>query len=149
MSTPHREFVKPSLAERFLNRLFGLLVGWGFGPHYNYLLQVQGRKTGRIYSTPINLIDHDGKRFLVAPRGETQWVRNARVSAEVWLKKGRSRQRFGLRPLNDADKPEVLKQYLDRYRSVVQRYFTIPAGSPIQAFSAIAPEYPVFELNPK
>ena len=140
-------FAKPSAIERLFNRLFGLFVGWGFGLSHNYLLQVVGRKTGRIYSTPVNVLDYyNGKRYLVAPRGETQWVRNARANGEVWLKKGRIRQQYKLRQLTDNEKPELLKEYLDRYKTTVQKYFPISAGSPTEVFMGIASNYPVFEL---
>ena len=143
-STP---FMKPSPVEAVFNRLFGLLVGWGIAPSYNYLLQVKGRKSGRIYSTPVDLLDYRGKRYLVAPRGETQWVRNARVSREVWLKKGRSRQQYALRTLEDRQKPEILKDYLTRYKTTVQKYFNVRGSDPLEAFSEIAQNYPVFELE--
>ena len=74
------EFRAPSAGERFFNRIFGYLVGFGLGFHYNYLLQVRGRKSGKLYSTPIDLLELNGKRFLVAPRGRTQWVRNAEAA---------------------------------------------------------------------
>jgi deazaflavin-dependent oxidoreductase (nitroreductase family) len=146
MSDTRPIFLRPGVSERLFNHLFGTLVSWGIGLPHNYLLQVEGRKSGRIYSTPVNILDYDGKRFLVAPRGETQWVRNARVSGEVWLKKGRHRQRFALRELNNDEKPEILREYLNRYKTTVQRYLPVPAGAPIAAFSGIAPQYPVFEL---
>ena len=142
-------FLKPSVGERFFNRLFGILVGWGFGLPHNYLLQVVGRKTGRVYSTPVNILDFNGKRYLVAPRGETQWVRNARASGEVWLKRGLKRQAYGLRPLLDSDKPAILKEYLERYKTTVQRYFQVRAGSAAENFAAVATTYPVFELIAK
>jgi hypothetical protein len=82
----------------------------------------------------------------VAPRGETQWVRNARASREVWLKKGKRSERFGLQEVADQDKAQILKLYLDRFRTTVQRYFPIPAGSSLEAFTPIAGRYPVFEL---
>lgn len=140
------EFRAPTALERVFNRVFGLLVGWGFGFSYNYLLQVRGRKSGRLFSTPINLLELRGKRFLVAPRGRTQWVRNAEAAGEVTLKKGRTRQRFRLQPIPDANKPEILKAYLDNFKSEVQRYFPLPAGSPVQAFNELTQSYPAFEL---
>src|SRR5215470_15484102 len=104
-------FLQPTLTERFFNRIFGLLVGWGLGLPHNYLLQVLGRKTGRVYSTPVNILDYKGKRYLVAPRGETQWVRNARAAGQISLKRGRVRQQYRLRSLSDAEKPDLLQQY--------------------------------------
>lgn len=140
-------FQKPSAMESLFNRCFGLLVGLGLGLKHNYLLQVRGRKSGKIYSTPIDLLEIDGKRYLVAPRGRTQWVRNAEAAGEIALKKGSWRQSFRLRAVPDAAKPELLKAYLDRFRTAVQRYFPVAAGSEAQAFAAIAARYPVFELS--
>ena len=85
----------------------------------------------------------------LAPRGETQWVRNARVSGQVWLKRGRSRQRFKLRALDDREKPDVLREYLSRYKLAVQRCFPLPPDARLEAFSDNAAQYPVFELIPQ
>jgi deazaflavin-dependent oxidoreductase (nitroreductase family) len=129
------------------NRPLDFLVGLGLGFPYNYLLQVRGRKSGKICSTPIDLLEIGGQRFLVAPRGRTQWVRNAETAGEVTLKKGASRQRFRLRPIPEQDKAEILKAYLDRFRSEV-RYFPVPAGSSVDAFRELVETYPVFALIP-
>lgn len=139
-------FREPSTGEKIFNRIFGFLVGLGLGFSYNYLLEVRGRKTGKLYSTPINLVQRNGKSYLVAPRGRTQWVRNAEAAGEVTLKKGSTRRKFRLRPIPDAEKPQILKAYLDTFKREVQRYFPIPAGSPPEAFAAIAGSYPAFEL---
>lgn len=149
MSPELPAFRKPSAGERLFNRAFGLLVGLGLGLSYNYLVEVRGRKSGKIYSTPIDLLELDGKRYLVAPRGRAQWVRNAEAAGEVTLKKGRTRQRYRIRPIPDPGKPELLKAYLDRFKTTVQRYFPVPAGSPPQAFAEVACNYPVFELLPE
>jgi deazaflavin-dependent oxidoreductase (nitroreductase family) len=148
MTNNQPTFLQPSSGERFFNRVFGMLVGLGLGLRHNYLLQVTGRRTGRIFSTPVNILDCDERRFLVAPRGETQWVRNARSSGQVWLKRGRTRQLYRVRELADSEKPRLLKTYLDRFSTTVQRYFSVPAGSPPEAFVDLAPRYPVFELLP-
>jgi len=141
------EFRAPNAAERIFNRAFGILVGLGLGFSHNYLLQVRGRKSGKIYSTPIDLLQLGGQRFLVAPRGRTQWVRNAEATGEVALKKGSLRQRFRLRAIADADKPPLLKAYLDTFRREVQTYFPVPAGSPPESFREVAANYPVYELQ--
>jgi deazaflavin-dependent oxidoreductase (nitroreductase family) len=139
-------FREPNFVDRAINRFFGLLVGLGIGLSHNYLLQVRGRKTGRQYSTPVNLLEFRGKRFLVAPRGRTQWVRNVEAANEVILKRGRTKATFRLRPIPDPEKPEILKAYLDRFKLTVQRYFPMPAGSGSEAFVELAAHYPVFEL---
>jgi deazaflavin-dependent oxidoreductase (nitroreductase family) len=147
MSATLAEFRAPTAPERLFNQVFGFVVGMGLGRSYHYVLEVRGRKTGKIYSTPVSLLEMNGKKFLVAPRGRTQWVRNAEATGEITLKKGSSQQRFGLRALSNADRPPILKEYLDRYRSEVQRYFPVAAGSPAEAFEEVAGSYPVFELR--
>jgi len=146
MSSTPSEFRAPSAVERVFNRAFGFVVGLGLGFSYNYLLQVRGRKSGKLYSTPINLLELGGKRFLVAPRGRTQWVRNAEAAGEVTLKRGKTKLKFRLRPIADASKPEILKAYLDSFKREVQQYFPVAAGSPARAFEPFAQSYPAFEL---
>jgi deazaflavin-dependent oxidoreductase (nitroreductase family) len=146
MNSTRSVFREPSSVEKMFNRLFGFLVGLGLGFSYNYLLEVRGRKSGKIYSTPIDLLELNGKKFLVAPRGRTQWVRNAEAAGEVTLKKGSRRQKFHLRPIPNTEKPPILKAYLDTFRREVQRYFPIPAGSPVEEFAPLAGSYPAFEL---
>ena len=139
-------FREPTAVEKVFNRTFGFLVGLGLGPSHIYLLQVRGRKTGKLFSTPVDLLELQGKRYLVAPRGRTQWVRNAEAAGEITLKKGSSHHKFHLRPIPEAEKPQILKAYLDSFKREVQRYFPVPAGSPPEQFAAIAASYPAFEL---
>jgi deazaflavin-dependent oxidoreductase (nitroreductase family) len=146
MNDGRASFRAPSPVERFFNRAFGWLVALGLGLRHNYLLEVRGRKSGRVRATPVDLLDLGGKRYLVAPRGRTQWVRNAEAAGEVALRRGRRRERFRLRALGPEEKPEILKAYLDRFAKTVQRYFPVPAGSPREAFVALTAEYPAFEL---
>jgi deazaflavin-dependent oxidoreductase (nitroreductase family) len=112
------------------------------------LLQVRGRKSGRVYSSPVNLLESGGKTYLVAPRGRTHWVRNAEAAGEITLKRGSAQRKYRLRALADSEKPALLKLYLDSYKSAVQRYFSVPAGSDVEAFRNVASHYPVFELIP-
>jgi deazaflavin-dependent oxidoreductase (nitroreductase family) len=139
-------FREPTAAEKIFNRTFGFFVALGLGFSHNYLLEVRGRKTGKLYRTPVDLLELDGKRYLVAPRGRTQWVRNAEASGEVTLKKGSKRLRFRLRPIADPEKPPILKAYLDAFKREVQTYFPVPAGSPVEAFAELSSSYPAFEL---
>jgi deazaflavin-dependent oxidoreductase (nitroreductase family) len=140
------EFRAPTAFEAAFNRAFGFLVGLGIGPKFIYLLQVPGRKSGKIYSSPVNVMEIGGKRILVAPRGRAQWVRNAEAAGEITLKRGSFRQRFALRPVTDGEKPPILKEYLDRYQSAVRKFFPVAPGSRVEAFRDIAGNYPVFEL---
>lgn len=146
MSQPLPAFREPTPVEKLFNRTFGFVIGLGLGPAHIHLLQVRGRKSGKLYVTPVDLLELEGKRYLVAPRGRTQWVRNAEAAGEITLKRGSRCARFRLRALNDVEKLPILKAYLDNFRGEVQRYFAVPAGSPPETFAAIAESYPAFEL---
>ena len=143
-----RIYKAPTSTELFFGRVLGFLVGIGICPSYSYLLEVRGRKSGKIQSTPVNLLEVNGRQFLVAPRGRTQWVRNAEAAGEVTLKKRSVRRKFRLRPLQDSEKPDLLKTYLTRYRVAVQKFFPVAPDSPVEAFAEIAADYPAFELLP-
>lgn len=140
-------FREPSATERVFNKVFGLLVGLGLGLRHNHLLEVTGRRTGRRHATPVNVLELNGRRWLVAPRGRTQWVRNVEVSRTAVLRRGQRWERVRLRPVADADKAPILAAYLDRFRTTVQRYFPVPAGAPPAELARIAARYPVFELE--
>ena len=140
-------FLKPSLAERVFNRIFGIAIGFGLGLSHNYVLEVRGRKSGRTFSAPVDLLEFEGRRYLVAPRGETNWVRNARAAGRVALSKGRRREEFAAREVIPAQRPQLLKAYLDRFAPTVQRYFPLPRESAASEFAPIADRYPVFELT--
>lgn len=146
MTSPLPIFREPSAVEKFINRAFGFFVSLGVGPSHMHVLEVRGRKSGKLYFTPVDLLEFQGKRYLVAPRGQTQWVRNAEAAGEISLKRGSRRQKFRLRSIPDAEKLPILKAYLDNFKREVQRYFPIPAASPPEAFADIASNYPAFEL---
>ena len=146
MNSTAVSFREPTAFEKFVNRLLAGLVGLGIGPGHIHLLEVRGRKTGKLYVTPVDLLVLEGRRYLVAPRGQTQWVRNAQAAGEIVLRRGSRREKYRLRVLPDAEKLPILKAYLDSFRSEVQRFFPVPAGSPLEAFVAVADDYPAFEL---
>jgi deazaflavin-dependent oxidoreductase (nitroreductase family) len=139
-------FQKPHLFDRLFNRVYGVLIGLGLGFKHTYLLEVRGRKSGKLYALPVDLLTHGGRQYLVAPRGDTQWVRNAQAAGVVRLRQGRRVQEFRLRALAEAERPPILQAYLTQFRREVQRFFPVPAGASIEAFVPLAPRYPAFEL---
>jgi deazaflavin-dependent oxidoreductase (nitroreductase family) len=148
MATAEPNFVKPTAFEVFFNRALGLFVGIGLGPKDYYLLEVRGRKTGRVYATPVSIIEQSGHRYVVAPRGAAQWVHNARAAGRIALRAGSSREQFEVREIPAADRAPILKSYLARYTKFVQRFFQVQNGAPEAEFARVAGSYPVFELIP-
>jgi deazaflavin-dependent oxidoreductase (nitroreductase family) len=148
MSDPSSVYQRPTRLEHLMNRAIGALVRLGIGPSHMRVLEVRGRRTGTLYALPVDLLHEQGKLYLVAPRGYTHWVRNAEASGEITLRRGARSGRYRLRALSDAEKPLILKAYLDRFRREVQRYFPVPAGSPAERLGPLAPRYPAYELVP-
>jgi deazaflavin-dependent oxidoreductase (nitroreductase family) len=146
MSHAESHFIAPGPVARAVNRWFGFLAGLGLGPSYSWLLMTRGRKTGKTFSTPVNVLPYQGKRYLVGTRGHTQWSRNALAAGVVLLKRGQTCRELCLRALPEAEKPEILRAYLGRYGWMVSRFFPVAANSPLSAYAAIGSRYPVFEL---
>ncbi len=135
---------------RVANSVVGLVVGrFGRSPRGAQLLDVRGRKSGRTQTVPVNPIDVDGARYLVAPRGETQWVRNFRVANEGVLRVGdRTEPIFG-RELEDADKPRILRAYLDKYFTETGSQFGVSRDASLEQLAEIAGNHPVFHVHSK
>jgi deazaflavin-dependent oxidoreductase (nitroreductase family) len=141
-----KHFEQPSAVERFFNGAFGWLVGVGVGPGYARVLEVRGRKSGKTFTTPVNLLAYDGKLWLVGARGETQWVRNAQAAGEVTLVRGRDKRAYRVQRVPTAQSAVLLREYLERYHSQVQRFFAVQHGAALPEFETIADQHPVFEL---
>jgi deazaflavin-dependent oxidoreductase (nitroreductase family) len=132
--------------DRAFSQIFGALVRMGIGFKHNFILEVRGRKSGRVFSTPVNVLIYQGKTYLCASRGETQWVRNARVTGSITLVKGSKRDEYAVRELPVAQRTEPLKEFLERFAASVQRYYPVKKGAPLSAFAECATRMPVFEL---
>lgn len=133
--------------------LFNSTVAWatrhGMSVWGSRVLSVRGRTSGEWRSTPVNLLRHDGQRYLVAPRGQTQWVRNLRVAGGGELRVGKRVEGFRAVELPDERKPEILRAYLRRWRIEVGVFFDgVGPDAPEAKLAEIAPGYPVFQVLP-
>lgn len=135
---------------RVANGAVAFLIGkLGRSPAGAQLLDVRGRKSGRIQTVPVNPIEYDGNRFLVAPRGETQWVRNFRAAGEGTLRVGGSREPIMGREIPDGDKPPILRAYLDKYYGQVGSQFDVSKDATLEQLAEIAGNHPVFHIHAK
>jgi len=136
------------LTTRFFNAAVARLARLGLSVWGSRLLFVRGRKTGQWRSTPVNVLTLDGRRYLVAPRGHTQWVRNLRAAGGGELRVGRKTEPFTATELTDAEKPDVLRAYLRRWKFEVGVFFDgVDAKAPEAGLLEIAPGYPVFLIH--
>ena len=111
-------------------------------------LRVRGRASGEWRTTPVNLLTLDSTRYLIAPRGETQWVRNLRVAKSGELRVGRRTEPFSATELADDDKPAILRAYLKRWKAEVGVFFGgVSAKSSEAELRAIAANHPIFLIE--
>jgi len=134
---------------RIFNRIVARFTKLGISLMGSRVLSVRGRKTGDWRSTPVNLLVLDGQRYLVAPRGHTQWVKNLRASSEGRLQLGRTIETFRAEEVPDADKLPVLRLYLKKWAWEVGTFFSgdVTKNSPEETLRHIAPGVPVFKIH--
>ncbi len=133
---------------RSANVLVRCLLRVGFGPRHTYLLSVQGRRTGRLHSTPVTLVEEESQRWLVAPYGEVSWVRNARAAGRVTLSRGGRSELVTIFEVEPAKAAPVLMRYITQV-PITRPYFDVRPDSSLDAFLAEAPRHPVFRIVPK
>ena len=145
-------YVRPNWFTRnVFNRIVAWLTQLGVSVYGSRLLAVRGRRTGQWHTTPVNLLDYRGQRYLVAPRGVTQWVRNVRAGSDVELRLGSRRERVKLVEIADTDplKIELIRQYLRKWAFEVGVFFEgVSATSPEEDLRRVAPSHPTFRIEP-
>ncbi|MFF4924663.1 nitroreductase family deazaflavin-dependent oxidoreductase [Kitasatospora sp. NPDC001261] len=135
-------------AGKLLNGMVAAFAKAGISLWGSRVLAVRGRTSGEWRTTPVNILTHEGERYLVAPRGHTQWVRNLRAAGTGELRVGRRTEAFRATELPDADKPEVLRAYLRRWNWQVAPFFEgIGPDAPAEDLLRVAPGYPVFRIT--
>ena len=142
-------YIKPDWFTRnVFNPTVQLLTRLGVSVWGSRILRVRGRKTGEWRSQPVNLLTHESRQYLVAPRGHTQWVRNIRVSGEGELELGSRVWRFRAIEVADDEKVPLMRAYLKRWRFEVGMFFGgVSAESSDEELRRIAPDHPAFKVE--
>ena len=136
------------ITQHLFNPIVAGLTRIGISIWGSRVLEVPGRTTGELRTTPVNVLTVDGRQYLVAPRGETQWVKNVRAAGSCRLRVGRRVTDARLIELADDDKPAILRPYLQRWKwEVGQFFYGIGPDASDEALRSVAPGYPVFEVT--
>jgi deazaflavin-dependent oxidoreductase (nitroreductase family) len=140
-------YQRPSWFARTANQLIGWLVARGLGPAKTVLLEVEGRRSGRLRRTAVNWVEYQGQRYLVSPRGQTDWVRNVRASGgRAHLRRGKRRE-ARLEEVPPEGRAHIIQKYLRENALTTRRYFGIGPEAALAEFEAIAPRHPVFRIT--
>ena len=150
MNDAAARYVKPKSATNLFNDTVGRLTRLGVSVYGSRVLYVKGRTSGEWRSTPVNPLRlADGTRYLVAPRGNTQWVRNMRAAGGGELRIGRKVEPFTATEVADDAKPAILRAYLRKWKFEVGVFFDgVDAKAPEEKLREIAPGYPIFRIEP-
>jgi deazaflavin-dependent oxidoreductase (nitroreductase family) len=147
MTTTER-YLKPGRIAGLFNWAIAGLTRLGISVWGSRVLAVRGRSSGAWRTVPVNLLVVDGQRYLVAPRGVTQWVRNLRAAGGGELRVGRRVEVFTAEELADDAKPLVLRAYLRRWAFEVGAFFDgVSATSSDEQLRAVAAGFPVFRIR--
>jgi deazaflavin-dependent oxidoreductase (nitroreductase family) len=149
MDAAQTRYIKPQTATNFFNEAVARLTRMGISVYGSRVLYIKGRKSGEWRSTPVNPLTLDGTRYLVAPRGNTQWVRNLRAIGTGELRIGRKVEPFRATEVADDDKPAILRGYLKRWKWESGVFFDgVDTKAPEEKLREIAPGYPIFRIEP-
>jgi len=142
-------YVRPGwFTKHVFNPIVAAMTRLGISVMGSRVLRVRGRTSGEWRTTPVNLLTFEGQRYLVAPRGETQWVKNIRKAGGGELQLGRKTESFRAVELPDEEKPALLRAYLKRWKAEVGVFFGgVGADSPEEDLRRIAPDHPVFRVE--
>jgi deazaflavin-dependent oxidoreductase (nitroreductase family) len=130
-----------------MNGIISRLAGIGLVPMNTVLLQVRGRRSGQTRSTAVSWVEHEGQRYLVSPRGNTEWARNAKAAGEAVLNH-RKTERVRLEEVPVEQRAPIIKAYLKKTAMVTKREFGLDPDAPIDEFEKIADRHPVFRITP-
>ena len=133
---------------RFVNRIFRWMTQAGWGASYRHILTVRGRKSGQLRSTPVDVMSHEGSRWLVAGYGPANWVANARTAGEVTLSRGGRSEVLTVQDALPSESVPVLRKYMREVR-VTRRYFDAHPDDPDDAIAAELPRHSVLKLGAK
>jgi deazaflavin-dependent oxidoreductase (nitroreductase family) len=148
-ATSTDRYLRPGfLTQHLVNPLMKGLTRTGVSMKGSQVLAVRGRRSGEWRTVPVNPLELDGERYLVAPRGRTEWVRNIRVAGGGELRLGRKATPFTVTEVADDDKPSIIREYIRRWKAEVGVFFDgIDETSSDAELLAVAPGFPVFRLE--
>jgi deazaflavin-dependent oxidoreductase (nitroreductase family) len=142
MAPPYRK----TYWRRALNAVVRPMARLGLTGPRTHLLTVAGRNSGRLWSTPVSLVQERGERWLVAPYGDRNWVKNTRAAGRVQLRRGRRREQLVVEELSPSEAVPVLRRYYELGR-VTRPFFDVSLDSPDEDWLAEAPRHAVFRLR--
>jgi deazaflavin-dependent oxidoreductase (nitroreductase family) len=137
---------RPMKLTQTFNRFVSWLASLGVTSSDTVTLEVKGRRSGRVRSNPVTWVEHDGERYLVSPRGESEWVRNVRAAGGDAEIRHRGRQRVRLEEVPAEERAPIIKAYLEKTATATRQHFGVDPKAELAEFEAVAARHPVFRI---
>ena len=137
---------RPNQMTRLMNSVMGWFASMGLGPSDLVTLEVKGRRSGQVHSTVVTPVEVDGQRYLVSPRGGTEWVRNVRAAGGEASIRHRGRKSVRLEEMSPDQTAAIIKAYLKKTKMATKQHFEIDPEAPIEEFERTASRHPVFRV---
>ncbi len=137
---------RPTKLTRTMNRIVSWLASRGLMPSDTITLEVKGRRSGMIRSNVVTWVERDEERYLVSPRGETEWVRNVRAAGGEAVIRRRERQKVRLEEVPTEQRAPIIKAYLKKTAKATQQHFGVDPKAELEEFEGIAARHPVFRI---
>ena len=141
--TFYRRPLKPT---QWLNRALSWLAALGLTPSDTVTIEVKGRRSGKVRANPVTWVEHDGQRYLVGPRGESEWVRNVRAAGGEAVLRHRGRRQVRLEELLAEQRAPIIKAYLKKTAIATRQHFGLSSDADLAEFERIASRHPVFRI---
>jgi len=139
-------YKKPGTVVKIANSILGFFTSRGMGPERIHKIEVRGRKSGQLRTAVISVVEYEGERYLVAPRGNTEWSRNVKAANGDASLLRKDREKVHLEEVPVDQRPPIIKKYLGENASATKAYFGVDPDAPIEDFERIAPDHPTFKV---
>ena len=137
---------RPTKLTQAFNRLVSWLASLGVTHSDTVTLEVKGRRSGRVRSNPVTWVEHEGERYLVSPRGESEWVRNVRAAGGDAVIRHGGRQKVRLEEAPAEERAPIIKAYLSKTATATRQHFGVEPKAELAEFEAIGARHPVFRV---
>jgi deazaflavin-dependent oxidoreductase (nitroreductase family) len=138
---------RPTRLGRWVNRCAAWWTGLGLASAEMAVLEVKGRVSGRIRTTPVVVATLAGNRYLVSMLGgESDWVRNVDAAGGAAVLRQRARRAVRLASVPAAERAPILREYV-RVASSGRQHFPLDVDAPLTEFQSIAERYPVYRID--
>lgn len=139
-------YKKPGAVDKVANSILGFFSSRGIGPEKIHIIEVRGRKSGQLRTAVVNIVNYEGDRYLVAPRGNTEWARNVKAAnGDATLRRG-DREKVRLEEVQVDQRAPIIKAYLGENAMTTKAHFGVEPDAPIEEFEKIARDHPTFKI---